>query len=85
MSRKQTTLEEELESAVYTDRLLVFLECEEGFRQVILTPEQFKKLGDVVIHQDLGTDADGLQKATFNLNLDKAIPKEKFEFMTDYE
>lgn len=83
--REQTPFEEAIELEISVTRLLVLLECDDGFRQVLLTHDQFRKVGDCVIHEDKGIDEDGMQNATFRLNLDSKVDKIYFEGMSDYE
>lgn len=79
---KQTPLEAQLEQEIYVDRLLVFLEDKDGFRQVILTPEQFKKVSDACILDATPPDERGFQSAEINLG-DKVLDKRPFENMND--
>lgn len=83
--RERTPLEEALDKQFFVDRMLVLLEGEEGFRQILLTHEQFRKVGDAVIYKDLGTDKDKMQHVEFRMNLDTVLPKHLFEDMVDYD
>lgn len=45
---EQSPLEKELEQIVYGHRLLILLETNEGFSQILLTKEHFKTVSDAV-------------------------------------
>lgn len=81
---KQTPLEAALEKEIYVDRLLVLLEQADGFRQVILTPAQFKKVSDACIVEGGLIDKGGMQQVSVELGED-VIDKKPFEGMRDFE
>lgn len=81
---KQSPFEQELENEIYTDRLLLLLEQDDGFRQVILTKAQFKKVSDACLSYEGPRNAEGLQYVNVLLG-EVVIPKESFEGMRDFE
>lgn len=60
MDRDQTPIEKELEEAVYTDRVIVLLEYDDGFHQVCLTPKQFKAVCRAIAGKIDKEETDGL-------------------------
>ena len=74
---------------LYEQRLLVLLEDEDfkGFRQVILTPKQFKSVSDAIFTKS--DDQEGIRKGhevgTVELNCDTVLPAELFEGMTSMD
>ena len=74
---------EDLSSQLYEERLLVFLETEDVFRQVHLNREQFKVISDAII---TGTEkVDNLKEhyeaVTVELDDERVLPLELFEGM----
>lgn len=67
---EQTPLEKAIEDQIIDppDRMLVFLEDTDGFRQILLTHKQFKQMGDAVIYKDMGdcTCHDGKHPQAWN-------------------
>lgn len=66
-------------------RLLVLLECGDVFKQVILTPRQFKNVSDAVIRDSMDPEEDGMQAVMITLDEENEIDGEIFEGMTDFE
>lgn len=60
MSREQTPIEKALEKAVYTDRVIVLLEYDDGFHQVCLTQKQFKDVCRAIAGKIDKEETDGL-------------------------
>lgn len=82
--RAQTPIEKAIQDELYVDRLLVVLEEDDGFRQVLLTKEMFKAVSDACVQNVTEFDADGLQDVGIALG-DQLIPKEPFDGMRDFE
>lgn len=80
--RRQTPVEKELEDALYTDRLLVLIESEEGFRQVILTQAQYHKVGDIICLSSTPNTRGG--KNVLMREGRRVIDAEQFDGMLDY-
>ncbi len=73
--------QEELRRAFNELRVLVLMECEDGmFRQVGLSPAQFKKVSDDILTDKHKDDSlkPGYEMAEFNLNLDWEEPADTF-------
>jgi hypothetical protein len=69
----------------YEQRLLVFLENPEydGFRQVILDAEQFKKVSDAIFRPTQSADVKpGFEVGEVELDGSRVIPQETFEGMS---
>ena len=63
--------------------MLVFLETDEGFAQVLLTPEHFKKVSDAIAKGFPLVKKEGDQE-TLNMQISEdMLPKDLFEGMTD--
>lgn len=75
---------EKMYDALYEDRLLVFLERKDGFRQVILTPTQFKKVSDAIIVTQSVPSEKGDQEVEINLDDERTIPTALFEGMSSH-
>ena len=45
---EQTDIEKELEQELYGYKTILVTECENGFRQVMLSAEQFKQISDII-------------------------------------
>lgn len=81
--------------ALNENRLLVFLECREDpdcesedkhhFHQVILTPQQFKKVSDATILSEIGDDAlrPGYKLATMKMS-DQIFDYKTFEGLSSH-
>lgn len=82
---EQSDLERELEQEIYGNRLLVLLEGEEGFKQVILGPEHFKKVSDAVVDGKVVIPAIVDQLETVMITTgEEILPVELFEGMRDF-
>lgn len=58
-------------SDLYVERLLVFLETapqSNMYRQVVLTPEQFKKVSDAVVTVVEERNAEGMESVMINMS-----------------
>lgn len=75
----------DLGSELYEQRLLVFLEEDtfDGFRQVILNPEQFKKISDSIFVASNKDDSlrEGFEMGVVNLDSERLIPPSAFDGM----
>ena len=67
---------------LYEKRLLVFIEdIDKGiFHQVLLTPDQFKKVSDAIIVEEGDSTGlrPGFKMARYNINVDIQIPSDTF-------
>lgn len=88
MKKKQTDLEKKLEQAIYTNRMIVLLEHEDGFRQFIFTPEHFKKVSDAVAAGYKKVDTHKTEEGEHDVldveMSDEVIPLEPFEGLQDF-
>lgn len=80
--KEQSELERKLEDLIYTNRLLVLLEDNNGFNQVRLNPTQFKKVSDAICIKTGRRRKDGTQPVWVSLG--RQISKEPFELMEDF-
>lgn len=79
----QTPFEEELEQAIYGKRLLVLMEHDDGFSQVLLDAVQFKKVSDAIIKEVVSRHENNKEVVSL-LWGDTRIPIEHFEGMADF-
>lgn len=79
---KQSPLEDSLEREIYAERLLLFLEHEDGFRQVMLNGAQFKQVSDAIITNATEPDERDMQTADVMLG-ERVLDKALFEDMSD--
>ena len=87
---------EEMLDAIHETRLLIFLECNGAaseceweddthhFHQVVLSPEQFKKVSDAVITEERPDPELKPQYKKATLNLDHTLAPEPFEGLSSH-
>lgn len=81
----QSEFEKELESEIYVDRLLVLLEQDSGFRQVLLSKSKFKQLSDLCVEEFGQIDPiTKLQDVSISLGDELLTNKTPFEGMRDW-
>ena len=79
----QSELEREIEQDIYGFRLLVLTESAEGFRQVLLDADQFKKVSDAIIVEITSPkDEHGIEEVRLRLG-NPLLPSQPFEGMRD--
>ena len=75
--------------SLYEYRLIVLMEDEDfnGFRQVILTPKQFKAVSDAIFTKQESEEElrAGYEVGTVEINDEKILPAELFEGMTSMD
>lgn len=81
----QSDLEKELEQEIYGHRLLVLLQGEEGFKQVIFSPEHFKKVSDAVVDGRIAIPAivDSIETVMITTG-EEVLPTDWFDGMRDF-
>ena len=84
MMPRQSDLEKELEREIYSNRMLVLLEQEEGFVQVLLTPRGFKEVSDAIAKSFPLVRMDGENEVLDMRTTDEFIPLEHFEGLQDF-
>lgn len=83
--RKQTDIEKALQEVLNVDRLLVFLEYPEGFRQMKLDKRQFKQMSDAISRKTGKTLRNGLEEVLIVYDDEREpIPHKYFEGMRDF-
>lgn len=71
---------------IYERRLLIFLEDDnyETFQQVLVTPEQFKQISDIIFRFEK-SEADGFEIGYINIDTDNSLNANLFEGMSSIE
>lgn len=82
MVRKQSPLERSLEEHIYSRRMLVFLEEDGGFRQVVFSEKEFKPLKALI--KRLFTLKEGIIELTTYRVSDKKLPLKPFNDMQNF-
>mgnify|MGYP007071602673 CR=1 FL=1 len=80
----QNDFEKALEQEIWSNRMIVLLEKDEGFVQVLFTPEHFNRVSDAVARGFEVLERDGVIEV-FDMKIgEEVIPKEQFEGMRDH-
>lgn len=82
--RGQTELEKEIEHEIYTNRMLVLLETDDGgFQQIRLNKQMFKAVSDACVISKTPPREDGLEMCQMSFG-EKILEGGQFDGMRNY-